>query len=124
MDIEYITKIQKWVEMDNRIMKNKEDIKDIIQNKKELEDEILEYVESKKYDKLTVNISDGNIKFAKRNTTQPLSMKTLRVLLDKYIGEHGSELNTISLIKYISDNLETKQKLVMKREVNGIDQDD
>ena len=117
MDIAYIKKIQQWVDCDNKILKSKDDIKEVIEKKKELEDEILTYVEDNKYDKLTLNITDGNIKFSKRNTTQPLSMKTLKTILEKYNGE-GGDLDIAEIMKYISESLEVKQKIHMQRDFN------
>ena len=118
MDIGYIKKIQDWVQYDNRILKNKEDMKDVIDKKKELEEDILEYIEKNKYDKLTVNITDGNIKFSKRNTTQPLSMKTLRTIFEKY-NNKGGDLDITEIMKFISESLETKQKIHMQRDINA-----
>lgn len=117
MDIAYIKKIQEWVEYDNKVLKYKEDVKEFLEKKKELEEDILTYVEDNKYDKLTLNITDGNIKFSKRNTTQPLSMKTLKSIFERYNDEGGS-LDVGGLMKYISDSLETKQKVHMTRDFN------
>lgn len=118
MDVGYIRKIQEWVQYDNKILKNKEDMKDIIDKKKELEEEIIEYIEKNKYDKLTVNITDGNIKFSKRNTTQPLSLKTLRTILEKY-NSKGIDLDITEIMKFVSESLETKQKIHMHRDINA-----
>lgn len=118
MDIEYIKKIQQWVECDNKILKHKDDIKEVVEKKKDLEDEILTYVEKNKYDKLTLNITDGNIKFSKRNSTQPLSMKTLKAILEKFNNE-GGDIDIAELLKYISESLETKQKIHMQRDFNA-----
>jgi hypothetical protein len=118
MDIEYVKKIQKWVEYDNILTKHKTEMKDVVEKKKELEENILKYVEDNKYDKLTINISDGNIKFSKRNVTQPLSMKTLKIILDKYNSEHQS-LDVPEILKYIDDSLEVKKKILMSREISS-----
>lgn len=119
MDIEYIRKVQDWVECDNKILKSKDSIKEIVEKKKKLEEEIIQYVEDNKYDKLTLNITDGNIKFSKRNTTQPLSMKVLRTILEKY-STSEENIDVVAIMKYISESLETKQKVHMSREVNSI----
>jgi L-asparaginase/Glu-tRNA(Gln) amidotransferase subunit D len=116
MDIEYIRKVQDWVECDNKILKSKDSIKEIVEKKKKLEEEIIQYVEDNKYDKLTLNITDGNIKFSKRNTTQPLSMKVLRTLLEKY-STSEENIDVVAIMKYISESLETKQKVHMSREI-------
>ena len=115
MDFEYIKKIQTWVEYDNKIIKNKDQIQGVMEKKKNLEDDILKYVEENKYDKLTLNISDGNIKFSKRNVTQPLSMKTLKSILEKYKHEK-KDINIEDIIEYVSTSLETKQKIHMQRD--------
>ena len=117
MDVEYMRKIQQWVECDNKILKIKDQVKDATEKKKELEEDIINHVEEKKYDKLTINITDGNIKFSKRNTTQPLTMKTLRTLLDSYSQQTNNTVETEDIMKYISDNLEVKQKTLMLRDV-------
>lgn len=116
MDIAYIKKVQEWVECDNKILKNKETMKETIEKKKQLEEDIVQYVEDNKYDKLTLNITDGNIKFSKRNVTQPLSMKVLRGILEKY-STTEEHIDVGNIIKYISESLETKQKVHMAREI-------
>lgn len=116
MDPVYVEKVKKWVEYDNILLKHKEDVKDIHEKKKELEESILQYVEDNKYDKLTINISDGHIKFGKRNVTQPLSMKVLKSILEKYTVQEES-IDVQGIMKFISENLEVKAKTIMNREV-------
>lgn len=115
MDIQYIRKVQEWVEYDNKILKNKDEMKTIVEKKKELEDDILKFVEDNKYDKLVLNISDGNIKFSNRKVSQALSMKVLRGILEKYNIQEES-INVEDIMQFISESLETKQKIHMVRE--------
>lgn len=125
MDVTYMRKIQQWVECDNKLLQFKEDMKDFTDKKKTLEDDILEYVESQKYDKLTVNITDGHIKFGKRNTTQSLTMKLLKSLLEKYNDNSGTNKVHVPIedvMRFISDNLEVKQKFFMNRELKKNDE--
>lgn len=117
MDIEYVTKIQKWVEYDNIVTKYKDDMKVYIDKRKDVEDEILDYIESNKYDKLTVNISDGNIKFSKKNTTQQLSMTVLRGILEAYNKTYKDTIDINGLMGFIKDSLEVKSKICMHREI-------
>ena len=117
MDPTYVTKVQEWVVCDNLLAKNKEDMKDVFEKKKNLEESIIKYVEENKYDKLVINITDGAIKFGKRNITQSLSMKTLRAMLESYKGAH---LDVEDLMKHIEDSLESKPKVVMKREIKNV----
>jgi chromosomal replication initiation ATPase DnaA len=118
MDIQYINKIKSWVECDNVLVKRKADIKDLTDKKKELEEDILQYVEDNKYDKLTINISDGAIKFSKRNITQSLSMKLLKNALESY-NENVKEIDVQDIIQHVSEQLETKQKIIMTRDFNN-----
>lgn len=122
MDAEYMRKIQKWVECDNKILEYKEQVKDVHEKKKELEEDILSYVESKKFDKLTINITDGNIKFGKRNITQPVNMKLIRSMLEQWNGDQrGVSIPVTELCQFIQDNLEVRTKVVMNRDIRGTD---
>jgi hypothetical protein len=85
MDLSYINRVKEWVEIDNKLLRNKNELKDFVDKKKQLEDEILEYVESNKLDNLCLNISDGTVKFSKRNQTQGLSIKLIKNMLENYI---------------------------------------
>ena len=127
MDETYIKKIQEWVKLDNQIMKTKDEIKeftekkksdieDLIPKAKELEDDILEYVTSKKLEKLTVNISDGKIKFQRKNTLPSLSMKTVNTLLDSYTK--STKIDTKQLYQYIQENAPRNESISIKRDIS------
>lgn len=138
MDVAYINKIQKWVELDNVILrsqegvkphqeainKNKEEVAKWTEEKKTIEDDVLEYIQKNKMDKLTINISDGCIKFGKKTTQQNLTLKTLKALLDKYSeseseSEGATNVDTNKLFDFIVDNLEKKTTLFMKRDLKA-----
>lgn len=131
MDAEYIKKIQRWVQLDNKVLemqeqlkplqedikKIQEDNKDLLSEKEELESDIVAHIHDKKLDMLTINTSDGSIKFSKKNNTQSLSIKLLRTLLQGYQKEH-EQVNGEDIINYIVNNLEKKTKLSIKRSIN------
>lgn len=137
MDVAYINKIQKWVELDNVILrsqeglkphqeainKNKEEVAKWTDEKKTIEDDVLEYIQKNKMDKLTINISDGCIKFGKKTSQQSLTIKTLKALLDKYSESEseggGNGVDTNKLFDFIVDNLEKKTTLFMKRDLKA-----
>ena len=127
MEEEYVKKIQDWVKLDNIITKNKEEIKeftdkkkteieDIIIEAKELEKDIIEHVTSKKLEKLTLNISDGKIKFPRKNTQPSLSMKTVNTILDSYTK--ATKIDTKELYKYIQENAPRTESITIKRDIN------
>lgn len=122
MDPGYIKKIQRWVQLDNKVIEvtNKvkalqDENKAIYEEKDELEKEITEYVSQKNMDMLTINTSDGNIKFTKKNNTQSLSTKVLKTLLTEYSQQHP--VNVDDVIAFINNNLEKKTKLNIKRNI-------
>ena len=62
--------------------------------------------------------SDGNIKFAAKNNTQGLSMKLLKTLLSEYSKRHP-QLNTEDLVNFITNSLEKKTKMYIKRNIDN-----
>lgn len=114
MEPQYIKKVQEWVECDNKILKHKQEMKVHQEKKQLLEDDILEYIEAKGLSNIKLAISDGNIKFSKRNTTQPLSMKILRTALESF----PEPVNAEAFIAHVAGLLETKQKVSMSRHLN------
>jgi arginine decarboxylase-like protein len=115
MELNYIKRVQDWVDTDNKLLKLKEDMKDPLEKKKQLEEEIITYVESNKLDSLCLNISDGTIKFSKRNQTQALSMRVIRTLLESY--SENDRINVDEICDFITSNLEKKMIISMKRDI-------
>jgi hypothetical protein len=117
MDDTYVDKLKEWIELDNQAIRLKEQLNDVNDNKKEIEEEILQYIEANSFDKLTINISDGNLKFPQATTKSPLSIKFLKNTLNKYNDEHGQTVDIDKILKFISSNMETKTKRYIKRDV-------
>jgi hypothetical protein len=117
MDSSYVHKIRDWVVLDNEILRQKETVQDAIDKKKVIEEDILQYVEENQFENLTLTISDGSIKFGKKSMTQPLSIKTLKILLEKYAVSHQISINVNDICQYITQNLEKKNSIYMKREL-------
>lgn len=122
MDKSHVESIQEWVDIDNKLLKHKEETKDLIERKKELETDILLYVEENKLDNLSLSITDGTIKFAKKTQTQILSIRTIKLIIEKYNNDNKKLkpdllINIDNLCEYISLNLEKKNQLYMKRNI-------
>jgi uncharacterized protein YaaW (UPF0174 family) len=116
MEPSYVEKMKEWLDLDNKGTRLRDELAEINEEKKELEEEILTYVERNGLDKVTVNVSDGSLKFPKRNTQQSISLKYLKTTLSKY-NEEQSKINVDDLYKYLVSNLETKTKMYIKRDV-------
>lgn len=130
MEAAYVNKVKQWVEIDNKIIraqdvlkphnevidKCKDDIKPLQEQKKLIEDDIVSYIESNKLEKLTINITDGAIKFGKKTSQPPITLKLLKFILDKYAEEEG-DVDTGKLYDFILDNIDKKTTYFMKRDM-------
>ena len=116
MDNEYVEKMKEWIELDNTYTSLRQQMNDLTDQKKLLEDDILKYVEDNNLEKVVVSISDGTLKFPKRSTQQAISLKFLKANLSKY-NEEKSPINVEEVYKFLISNLETKTKLSIKHDV-------
>jgi hypothetical protein len=117
MDLSYINRVKEWVEIDNKLLRSKNELKDIVDKKKRLEEEILEYVETNKLENLCLNITDGTVKFSKRNQTQSLSIKVIKSMLESYIDKRNKKVDVDDICDFIVTNLEKKTQVFMKRDI-------
>ena len=109
------TKIKRWVELDNRIKESNDTFKDIRTEKSIIHDEIIELVEEKQLGKVTVNISDGKLKFVSSKHTAPLTLTYIEKCLTELIT-NGKQVEQI--MAYIKKNRETKLSMDIKRVYN------
>jgi hypothetical protein len=123
MDIHYIDLIKEWVRLDNVIVRNNTDVKvvkdevkkleervnDVSEDKKRIEKEITEYVQTENLEAMQLKISDGVITFSKKTTTKPMNQKFIRETLQKYADENIDEnINHVKIFDYIISNIEKK----------------
>ena len=109
------TKIKRWVELDNRIKESNDTFKDIRTEKSVIHDEIIELVEEKQLGKVTVNISDGKLKFVSSKHTAPLTLTYIEKCLTELIT-NGKQVEQI--MPYIKKNREMNISLDIKRVYN------
>jgi hypothetical protein len=109
------TKIKRWVELDNRIKESNDIFKDIRTEKSVIHDEIIELVEEKQLGKVTVNISDGKLKFVSSKHTAPLTLTYIEKCLTELIT-NGKQVEQI--MTYMKKNRETKISTDIKRVYN------
>jgi hypothetical protein len=117
MDDKYLEKLRKWIDLDNQTTRLKSQLAELGDEKKEVEDDIIEYIKANSLDKVTVNVADGTLKFAKRSSQQAMSIKYLKATLMKY-NEEQEPINTDAVLQYLLTNLESKTKMFIKRDVN------
>ena len=82
-------KIKRWVELDNRVRKHKEEIKVLNSEKNVMTDDILKYVETQQLEHDTIQITDGSLSFKSNKQTKPLTFKFLKQCLNECIADEG-----------------------------------
>jgi len=119
MDSTVVKKVQRWVDLDNKIEVKKIKMKEYQDEKKELEDAIVDYIDS--YDKknLQINTSDGYINFIDNKQTQMLTLKFLWESLNAFFDSQPNEVTAASVMDFVLKNREVKTKLVMRRHITG-----
>lgn len=116
MEEEYVEKLKKWIDYDNSISDLKEQLSKLNEQKKEIEDVVLKYVEDNNLSGVNVSISDGFLKFSKRKVQQGITMKFIKSTLNKYKEETQQPIEVDDVCKFLMSNLDAKQKVYIKRD--------
>jgi hypothetical protein len=120
-----VLKVKKWVQLDNAIEVKKCKLKLVADERKDVEDEILEYVQDHEKTNLHIRISDGHIEFIENRTQQPMTIKFIKDMVHAYFDAHAEnpdpskEMSAAGVIEYILSNRDTRKKLVMRRHVSS-----
>lgn len=117
MNPTYQSKIQEWVKCDNQLLHIKDQANNVAERKKVLESEILDYVTSNNMKNLTINISDGVIKFASVNSKSPLTRKNIKSSLEEFSSKQRNIGNIDEIVDYMFNNLEVTNKVYIKRDL-------
>ena len=104
--------IKKWVVLDNQLKTLNEKTKQLRDDKNNLEEGIMTYVETNKLSNATVNISDGKLRFVSSKQTAPLTLKYVEECLSKCIG---NESQVTQIMKVIKESREVKYTADIKR---------
>lgn len=119
MDSSVVKKVQRWVELDNKIEVKKIKMKEYQDEKKELEDAIVDYIDSYEKKNLQINTSDGYINFVDNKQMQMPTLKFLRESLNAFFESQPTEVTAATIMDFVLKNREVKTKLVMRRHITG-----
>ena len=104
--------IQTWVSVDNQIKILNQKLNELREKRSSLGEEITKYAEKNNLSNATIQISDGNLKFANTRVIAPLTFK----YLEKSLGEIiKSESQSKQIIDYLKQHREVKQIQEIKR---------
>jgi hypothetical protein len=107
--------IKTWVSLDNETKILKERLKELRTKKNGILDNINYYVDTQSLENAVVNISDGQLKFIKTNSTQGL---TLGFLEDCLFDIYKNKEQTQKVLDYIKSKREIKTNSDIRRFYN------
>ena len=105
-------KIKKWVHLDNQLKLVNDKVKEIKQEKDNVEELIIQYVDTNNLNNATAKISGGKLKFVETKQSSPLTLKYIKECLNECI-ENQQQVDLI--LNYIKDNREIKYSKDVKR---------
>ena len=108
--------IKKWVSIDNQLKTVTDKAKELREAKNNMEEVILDYVEAKKMNNATINISDGKLRFVSTKQTAPLTLKYVEECLASCIK---NEEQVSLIMTHIKESRETKYVPDIKRTYNN-----
>jgi len=104
--------IKTWLNYDNKIIKLKEEIALLTENKNIINNNILDYINSNNLDNCTINISDGKLKVVEIKHTSSLTFKFIKECLFDCIN---NEKQVDLIINYIKNKRDIKILKNIKR---------
>ena len=108
--------IKKWVQLDTQIKKLNDDVKIIRNEKNDLTENIINFVDRNQLKSSTIKISDGKLRFSQVKQTAPITLHFLETCLLETIGD---EHKVNQLMTYIKDRREIKTINDIKRYYNN-----
>lgn len=107
-----INTVKQWVRIDNEIRQLQQEISARRQNKKVLNDQLMNTMKSNNIDCFDLN--DGKICYTKKNVKKPINNKILLEILTKYYSGDISQASEIN--NFINDNRTevTKENITRK----------
>ena len=113
MNPEFVSKIKKWVEFDNKIEKFNSEVKNLKDQKVSLSNEITSFMIDNKMNDSVIGITGGKLKLVENNVSNPLTFKFLEESLLKYYNNDQDEVT--KLIAFLKNSREYKKNYHLKR---------
>ena len=111
-DADFTESIKQWVSLDNQVKAYYDKAKEVREQRNELADSIIEYVDTSGLNNTTVKISDGKLRFAPTKQTSSLTLSYVEDCLHKCLGDSDIVKQTMM---YIKKNREVKVSRDIKR---------
>ena len=111
-DADFTESIKKWVTLDNQVKACYDKAREIREQRNELGDSIMEYVDTSGLNNTTIKISDGKLRFTPTKQTSSLTLNYIEDCLHKCLGDSDIVKQTMT---YIKKNREVKVSRDIKR---------
>ena len=112
MSTDFTESIKQWVAIDNHIKKHNDKLRELRAQRGDIQDTILEYVDTNSLSNSTVRISDGKLRFSQSRQTAPLTLRHIEDCLHKCID---SNEDVKAIMHYIKKSRESKVYPDIKR---------
>jgi len=108
--------VKQWVQLDSQLKTLNEKAKEIRNQRNDLSDGILDFVDDNNLSSSTIKISDGRLKFAQNKQTAPLTLGFLETCLGDIIN---NEEKVTQIMEYIKQKRDVKYVPDIKRFYNN-----
>lgn len=108
-----ISSIKHWVQLDDKVRKLKDEMKELNDEKKDHEEIVL--TELSKMEEQVINISDGKLRRTVTKTQAPLKKENIQKTVFEFTKD---EQKTFDIIDKIMTSRETSEKVNLKRVKN------
>ena len=106
------THIQQWVNLDNQLKQQNDNIKELRSKKSELSNKIQDSAIELNYIDTQINISDGKLKLSEVKQTSPLTLSFIKTCLHEIIS---NDEKVDQIMTHIKSRRETKSIFDIKR---------
>ncbi len=112
---EFILSVKKYLEVDDKLRTIKETTKNLITEKKQKEDFILNYLQS--IDEKVIDVADGKLRRNISKTQAPLKKETIQKALTEIVGD---SIKASAMTEQIIKSRPTVERITLKRTKNRI----
>ena len=109
---EFANQVKQWVVLDKQLKYVNEKTRQIRESKTALSKEICAYIQSKKWEHRTIDVSDGELKFLEKRDYSPLSFTYIEECLDEIISDKDQ---VDFIIDYLRDHREVRVSTEIRR---------
>ena len=115
MSNEFTNMIKEWVTIDNELRELSLKTKSLREKKNNINNNVINYIETNNLDNAIIKISDGTLKFNYTNVSQPLTFKYINECLNDIINDKNQ---VEIIINYIKNKRNVKSIMDIKRNYN------